>query len=158
MPLINKITIKNFKSFREKKSFNLGDGSYFIGVNNSGKSTVLNALHAFFDESILNKEDFINKTSFLSKKKGSNVAEITITFNLGELTTKQFKQELIKKYGPNLSILKIFTVTTDTKIITHLYKLNGIAGSLPDEVTKLIRSVKVTYLHPQEGQTKLTPK
>jgi predicted ATPase len=156
MPLINKITIKNFKSFREKTSFDLGDGSYFIGPNNSGKSTILNALHAFFDESILNKEDFINKTSFLSKKKGSNVAEITITFNLGELTTKKFKQELIKKYGPNLSILKIFTVTTDTKIITHLYKLNGIAGSLPDEVTKLIGSVKVTYLHPQEGQTLLT--
>lgn len=158
MPLINKITIKNFKSFREKTSFNLGDGSYFIGVNNSGKSTVLNALHAFFDESILNKDDFINKTSFLSKKGGSNVAEITIIFNLQELTTKKFKQELIRQYGSSLSISKIFTVATDTKIITHSYKLNGgnVKGNFPDDIIKLIGSIKVTYLHPQEGQALLT--
>ena len=154
MSLISKIIIKNFKSFRDKKTFDLGEATYFIGVNNAGKSTVLNALQAFFDEGILSKGDFINKTSFLSKKRDSNVCEITVFFNIKELTTKKYKLELIKKHGSILSISKIFTVSTDTKVVTRSYKINGksIKGSLPDEITKLMGSIKVTYLHPQEGQ------
>jgi len=157
MPLLNKITIKNLRSFRGKVSFNLADGSYFIGVNNSGKSTVLNAIHAFFDDSIFNNESFVNKTAFLSKKAGSNIVEITINFNLEALDTKKFKQDLIKNYGSNLSISKIISITTDTKVITHSYKLNGGSSiaDLPDDVLKLVKSVRVTYLHPQEGQTLL---
>lgn len=155
MSLLDKITIKNFKSFRDKISFCLSDGSYFVGVNNSGKSTVLNAIHVFFDDNIFCNENFVNKTSFLSKKAGSNVAEITINFNLEALDTRKLKQDLIKKFGQNLSISKIISITTDTKVITYSYKLNGSSPvtNLPDDVSKLIRSVKVTYLHPQDGQT-----
>lgn len=157
MPLLDKITIKNFKSFREKISFSLADGSYFVGVNNSGKSTVLNAINGFFDDSIFDNENFVNKTAFLSKKAGSNVVEITINFNLEALNTKKFKQDLIKNYGPNLSISKFISITTDTKVITHSFKLNGgnSVVDLPDDVLKLVKSVRVTYLHPQEGQALL---
>lgn len=157
MPLLNKITIKNFKSFRDKKIFYLSNGSYFVGVNNSGKSTVLNAIHAFFEDSILKDESFINKTSFLSKKKGSNIVDISIEFNLEELSTKKLKQDLIKKYGTFLNVSKIITITTDTKIISYSYKINGgkSISVLPEEIGKIIKSVKVTYLHPQEGQTLL---
>ena len=155
MPLLKKITIKNFKSFRDKISFDLADGSYFIGVNNSGKSTILNAIHFFFDNDVFDDESFVNKTSFLSKRAGSNIAEISILFNLEALSTKKFKQDLIKKYGDSVSISKIISITTDTKIITHYYKLtNGNSKvDLPEDVMKLVKSVKVTYLHPQEGQT-----
>ncbi len=157
MPLFNKITIKNFKSFRDKTTFNLGGGSYIVGVNNSGKSTVLSAIHGFFDDGILKDENFVNKTSFLSKKAGSNVVEITINFNLDALTTRKFKQDLIKTYGKNLNISKIISISTDTKTVTSSYKLNNgsIIAELPEDVLKLISSVRVTYLHPQEGQALL---
>jgi len=156
MSLLNKIIIKNFKSFREKTIFDLSDGSYFVGANNSGKSTVLNAVLAFFDDSIFTDENFINKTSFLSKKAGSNTAEITICFNLEVLNTKIFKQSLVKKYSTFLSVSKIVSITTDTKIISYSYRLNDEpVDNLPDDVLRLIKSVKVTYLHPQDGQTLL---
>lgn len=157
MPLLSKITIKNFKSFRKQIFFDLSDGSYFVGINNSGKSTVLSAINVFFNEGILQDESFVNKTSFLSKKEGSNKVEISIKFHLEALTTKKFKQDLIKKYGTDLDISKIISVTTDTKIISYSYRLNNenIIKYLPEEVIKLIKSVRVTYLHPQEGQTLL---
>lgn len=155
MPLLDRITIKNFRSFRDKVSFNLADGSYIVGINNSGKSTILNAIHSFFNDDIFNDENFVNRKSFLSKKTGSNVVEITLNFNLEALNTKKFKQDLIKKYGSNLSISKIVSITTNTKITTYSYTLNGgnPSKNLPEDVLKLIKSVKVTYLHPQEGQT-----
>ncbi|MDP3899758.1 MAG: AAA family ATPase [bacterium] len=157
MPLINKITIYNFKSFRKKVSFDLGNGSYFIGVNNSGKSTILNALQAFFDDSSLHDGNFINRTSFRSKGEKSNVAEISLVFDLNELDTKKFKTELIKKYGANLTITKIISVTTESKIVTYFYKIEGInfKEKLPDGIIKLLGSIRVTYLHPQEGQSLL---
>jgi predicted ATP-dependent endonuclease of OLD family len=157
MPLISKISIRNFKTFREKVSFNLGEGSYFVGINNSGKSTVLYAINAFFDDSVLSDGNIINKTSFLSKKKESNIAEIALTFDLEELATTKFKQELIQGYGDKLTISKYFSVATDTKIVTTSYKINGdiLKGNFPDAISKLLNSFKVTYLHPQEGQSLL---
>lgn len=156
MPLINRITIKNFKSFREKVSFDFGEGSYFIGINNSGKSTILKAIQVFFDNNIIENgdtENLINRTSFQSKKQGSNTAEVLLNFNLKELKTKKFKTDLIKQYGPGLTISKNITVTTETKVVTYNYKINGLTyKELPDNIVKLLGSVKVTYLHPQEGQ------
>lgn len=154
MYLLNRITIKNFKSFREKTIFNLADGSYFIGANNSGKSTVLSAARFFFNDEIFTDESFINKTAFLSKKLGSNIVEITVDFNTEALRTKKLKQDLNKKYGTVISVTKIFSISTETKLVTRTYKINGqnVLMSLPEEVIKLMNSVKVTYLHPQEGQ------
>ncbi len=154
MYLLKNITIKNFKGFREKTTFELSDGSYFCGTNNSGKTSVLNAIHFFFNESLFIDESFINKTSFLSKKGGSNKVEISIEFNLEALSTVVTKQRLIKAYGHVLKVKKEITVTTDTKIISFLYSINGkkLVDTLHSDIEKLIKSVKITYLHPQEGK------
>ena len=154
MHLLRKITITNFKGFREETTLDLSDGSYFCGANNSGKTSILNAINFFFDESLFNDESFINKTSFLSKKANSNRVEIIIEFDLEMLHTKVAKQRLIKTYGKSLRISKQITVTTDTKMISFLYSVNGgkFYDTLPSDVEKLIKSVKITYLHPQEGQ------
>lgn len=157
MHLLQTVILRNFKSFREKTTFDLADGSYLVGVNNSGKSSVLHAIHGFFDEAVLQGDNFVNKTSFLSKKAGSNVVEITVIFNLDALTNKNFKQSLIKSYGHSLMVSKIISVATDTKMTSYSYKLNdgGVLNELPVDVSKLLKSVKVTYLHPQEGQSLL---
>ncbi|HEU0050922.1 MAG TPA: AAA family ATPase [Patescibacteria group bacterium] len=159
MPLLTKIALKNFGLFREKRVINLADGTYFVGVNNSGKSTVLNAVKVFFDDSTIGAENLINKTSLLSKKKGSNLAEITIDFDLDTLTTKKFKQDLIKTYGQILNITKIISVATDTKAVSFFYKIEGHrqmpSEDLPEDIAKLLKSIKVAYLHPQEGNTLL---
>ena len=43
---INKITIENFKKFKERQSFELDKRlNIFVGDNEIGKSTVLEAVH-----------------------------------------------------------------------------------------------------------------
>ncbi len=153
MHLLTKITVKNFRGFRDKTIFNLENSSYFIGPNNSGKTTILNAIRFFFDKNFYINEDFINKTAFLSKREKSNQAEITIEFNLDNLTVKSFRNDLIKKYTTSLSVSKIISISTDTKAVSQTYKINNLHhDNLPEEILKLIDSVKITYLHPQEGR------
>lgn len=153
MHLLKKITVKNFRGFRDKTNFNLENSSYFIGPNNSGKTTILNAMRFFFDKDFFINEDFINKTAFLSKKEKSNQAEIAIEFNLDNLTIKSFKNDLIKKYTSQLSVSKIISISTDTKAVSQTYKINNLQhDNLPKEISRLIDSVKITYLHPQEGR------
>jgi len=154
MHLLTKITVKNFRGFRDKTVFDLKNSSYFVGPNNSGKTSVLNAIRFFFDEDFYIDEDFINKNAFLSKRKKSNQAEITVEFNLDNLTTKKFQKDLIKKYrSPLLNISKIISITTDTKIIHRSYKINDSpCNNLPEDIIRLIDSIKITYLHPQEGK------
>lgn len=154
MYLLTKITIKNFRGFREKIICNLKNGSYLIGPNNSGKTSVLNAMRFFFDEGFAVDENFINKSSFLSKGKETNRAEITIEFDLDSLTSKKLKNDLIKKYKKHdLSISKIITIATETKVVFRSYKVNDEKyTNLPEEIERLISSVKLTYLHPQEGK------
>ncbi len=153
MHLLTKISVKNFRGFRNKTTFNLEDSSYFVGPNNSGKTTVLNAIRFFFDDNFFIDENFINKTAFLSKGKKTNQAEITIEFNLDNLTVKNFKKSLIKKYNSLLSVSKIISISTETKAVSMLYEINNIPhDNLPEEISRLIDSVKITYLHPQEGK------
>ncbi len=153
MHLLTKVTVKNFRGFRDKTIFNLENSSYVVGPNNSGKTTVLNAIRFFFDKDFYIDEDFINKTAFLSKREKSNQAEITIKFNLDNLTVKSFKNDLIKKYGSSLSVSKIVSISTDTKAVFKSYEINNSPyDNLPEEILKLIDSVKITYLHPQEGK------
>jgi len=47
---IAKIKIKNFRNYKDETSINLSDLTVFIGKNDVGKSTVLEALDIFFNE------------------------------------------------------------------------------------------------------------
>lgn len=154
MHLLKKITVKNFRGFREQTEFDLENSSYFVGPNNSGKTTILNAIRFFFDENFYIDEDFINKTAFLSKGKKTNQAGVTIEFDLDSLTVKSLKNSLIKKYKNHiLSVSKIVVVATETKIVSESYKVNNQESKqLPEDVMRLIKSIHLTYLHPQEGK------
>jgi len=50
MILINKIEIEAFRSIRHASIEGLADFTAFAGLNNSGKSNVLRALNAFFND------------------------------------------------------------------------------------------------------------
>ena len=47
---ITKIKIKNFRSYKDEVEIELGDLTAFVGKNDIGKSTVLEALDIFFNE------------------------------------------------------------------------------------------------------------
>lgn len=82
---IEKIKIKNFRGYKDEVEIEFGDLTAFVGKNDIGKSTVLEALEIFFNDSKgvvkLDKDD-INKQALVS---GDN--EIIISVSFGELPT-----------------------------------------------------------------------
>lgn len=153
MNFIEKISLKNFKSFRSKTSFDLGQLTYVIGVNNAGKTNVLHGIKAFFDDTYFQDASFLNRSEFIAKKTAYNKAEITVDFDLEKLVTKVRKVRLVKRYSKTLSLNKIVTYTPDSGLIFIEWRVNNQKiDKLPDDIIWLLKSVKVTYIHPQEGK------
>ena len=78
---IDKIKIANFRSYQDEIVINLDDLNVFVGKNDIGKSTVLEALDIFFNENKgvikLDKDD-VNKKS---KKEGDTEIRISLVFS-----------------------------------------------------------------------------
>ena len=47
---IKSLKIKNFRSYKNETKINFGDLNVFVGKNDIGKSTILEALDLFFNE------------------------------------------------------------------------------------------------------------
>ncbi|MDP3445023.1 MAG: AAA family ATPase, partial [Ignavibacteria bacterium] len=77
---INRLKIKNFRSYKDEVEVEFGDLTAFVGKNDIGKSTVLEALDIFFNEGKgvvkLDKDD-INKQSLA---EGDNEIVISVCF------------------------------------------------------------------------------
>ena len=121
---IDKIKITNFRSYQDEIVIDLDDLNVFVGKNDIGKSTVLEALDIFFNENKgvikLDKDD-VNKKS---KNEGNTEIRIGLVFSklpntltidatnptslVDEyLLTQEGRLEITKKY-PNAGKEKIF--------------------------------------------------
>ncbi|WP_159800317.1 ATP-dependent endonuclease [Flavobacterium sp. MK4S-17] len=58
---IHDISIKNFRGIKKLKNLKAGDINSFVGKNDSGKSTILKALDAFFNEKFASNDVFKGK-------------------------------------------------------------------------------------------------
>jgi predicted ATP-dependent endonuclease of OLD family len=47
---LSKIRVRNFRCYEEEKSVSFEDFTAFVGKNDSGKSSIIDALALFFDE------------------------------------------------------------------------------------------------------------
>ncbi|HET7118041.1 MAG TPA: ATP-binding protein [Hanamia sp.] len=121
---IKKIKIKNFRGYRDEVEIEFGDLTAFVGKNDIGKSTVLEALDIFFNESKgvikLDKDD-INKQAILENENEIVISvcfeelpsEIVIdstnetTLRAEYLLNSDNQLEIIKKY-PNAGKEKVF--------------------------------------------------
>ena len=78
---IKQVKISNFRSYKEEVVIDFNDLNVFVGKNDIGKSTILEALDIFFNENKgiikLDKED-INKKA---KEEGNNEIIISIIFD-----------------------------------------------------------------------------
>lgn len=77
---INKIKISNFRSYKEEITVDFNDLNVFVGKNDIGKSTILEALDIFFNENkniIKIDKDDINKQA---KEDGNNEIKISVIF------------------------------------------------------------------------------
>lgn len=85
---IKKIKLENFRTYKEEVSIELNNLTVFVGKNDAGKSTILEALDIFFNEGkgvIKIDKDDVNKKAI---EEGNNEIKITVVFdNLPETLT-----------------------------------------------------------------------
>lgn len=121
---INKLKIKNFRSYKDEVEVEFGDLTAFVGKNDIGKSTVLEVLDIFFNEGKgvvkLDKDD-INKQSLaeddteivisvcFEELPSSIVIDSTneTTLQVEYLLNSNNQLEIIKKF-PNAGKEKVF--------------------------------------------------
>jgi predicted ATP-dependent endonuclease of OLD family len=122
------IKIKNFRGFKDEVKVEIGDLTAFVGKNDIGKSTILEALEIFFNEGKgiikISKED-INK-----EKHAEGVNEITISICFDELpktiliddtnhTTLQ--NEYLLNSEKQLEIIKSYTNGNRERVFIKAY-------------------------------------
>ncbi|TGN00019.1 ATP-dependent nuclease [Leptospira dzoumogneensis] len=152
--LIKKIGIENFGCYRKETKFAFNDGSFLIGANNSGKSFVLKAIEVFFDSDKFNS-DLINKSEYTNKGKNYNKSRIEIEFNLGKIKSDALKKRLRDLLGKNEKIVKTFTFREVSKTILIEYTIQSkkyTDENLHEDIKKLLGSISISYIHPQEGR------
>jgi AAA15 family ATPase/GTPase len=153
MGIIYQVGIKNFECFRDEVRINLRDATFLIGENNSGKSSIFRAISLFFEE-LRFEERCLNKTLYKGKRVGYNISEITLVFDLNSIKTTALKDRLLRFNNKNdrLEIKKRFTHRDSGDIIEFI--INGLSYNLdllPLDFKQLISSIKLNYIHPQEG-------
>jgi len=72
---LERVTLKNFRGYRDETSVDLGDLTAFIGRNDAGKSSVLEALEIFFNNAVVTCE----RDDLSVNAEGRNI-EISCTF------------------------------------------------------------------------------
>ena len=79
---IASVSIKNFRGYSDQVDIKIGDLTAFIGKNDAGKSTVLDALDIFLNDGKVEKDD-VNK-----KKRESEDVETVIRVRFADLPVK----------------------------------------------------------------------
>jgi predicted ATP-dependent endonuclease of OLD family len=148
---IKTIKIKNFRSYKDEVEIEFGDLTAFVGKNDIGKSTVLEALDIFFNDGKgiikLDKED-INKQALVA---GDTETVITVCFE--ELPTKividstnetTLENEYLLNSNGLLEIIKKYTNAGKEKVFVKANHPTGnnCADLLQKKNTELQKIIK----------------
>jgi len=148
---IKTIKIKNFRSYKDEVEIEFGDLTAFVGKNDIGKSTVLEALDIFFNDGKgiikLDKED-INKQALAA---GDTETVITVCFE--ELPTKividstnetTLENEYLLNSNGQLEIIKKYTNAGKEKVFVKANHPTGnnCADLLQKKNTELQKIIK----------------
>lgn len=119
---LEKLTIKNYRCYKDETVFKVDDLNCLIGKNDAGKSTVMEALDAFFNDNI--------DTGDLSTNSDGTEIEITCEFSgipnaliLDTSIKTNPKEEGILNEVGNLEIVRVFKVgkTVGKSIFLNAY-------------------------------------
>lgn len=120
---LKEIKLKNFRSYKEEVAITIDDLTVFVGKNDIGKSTVLEALDIFFNEgkgAIKLDKDDINKTAL---QNGDSIIYITAIFTdlptefiIDETHQTTFRNEYLLNANGDLEIIKKYPNAGSAKV------------------------------------------
>jgi len=119
------MTLQGFRSFRDTTSVRLGPFATIVGKNDTGKSSILHALNAFFN-GVLDEADF-NRDQSLDEPITIQVcfADLPETIQLEEGIDTTLAEENLLDEDCNVTLKRIYTKKTIKKpksvLVTHDY-------------------------------------
>lgn len=95
---IDSIKIKNFRGYKDETKIELNDLTVFVGKNDIGKSTILEALDIFFNDGkgVIK----LDKTDVNVRGKKEEDLDIEISVCFSELPEKIITKRQRKRYKP----------------------------------------------------------
>lgn len=125
---ISQVKITNFRGYKDETIIDFGELTAFVGRNDVGKSTVLEALDVFFNEgkgiTKLDKED-INKQSF---SEGNDTISIAVVFEelpadlvIDSTNPTTLQEEFLLNRQGKLEILKTYPNAGKEKVSVKAY-------------------------------------
>ena len=125
---ISQIKIKNFRGYRTETVININDLTVFVGKNDVGKSTILEALDIFFNEGKgavkLDKDD-INKTALSDEDKNIVISIVFDDLPTAVIIDAQNETSLENEYLLNsdgkLEVIKEFPNAGKEKVFINAY-------------------------------------
>lgn len=146
-----KLKLKNFRSYKNEVVINVDDLTVFVGKNDIGKSTVLEALDIFFNEGKgvikLDKDD-INKTALEEGDKDIYIttvfSELPATFVFDATNETTFSSEYLLNSEGFLEIIKKYPNAGTAKVLIKAnHPTNPICADLllkkPADYRKIIK-------------------
>ena len=147
---LNKVRITDFQCIHDSKEFNVGDVTCLVGKNESGKTSILKALHKF---NPFNSQDSFTQTDFPISKKNSfanNTKVVEATFSLEKediisiqnfigcecLDSSHPTLTLSKDYKNNLFVIRYSFDINAESVINHIANTTQIKpeAGLKDEI------------------------
>ncbi|GAA4687355.1 ATP-dependent nuclease [Frondihabitans cladoniiphilus] len=137
---IRRVTVENVKSFRAETSFDLGPGvNYFVGDNNGGKSTVLEALLFLFEGPTATK--WTPDAFYSTKAEGPTRVTAEIAGEVEALVTQE-----------KFALLKDFVFESDGETILRLERSSDDRTIIQNGKSKNVNVKAVCFWHPEHKQ------
>ncbi|MUV02310.1 AAA family ATPase [Flavobacterium rakeshii] len=147
------ITIKNFRGIKSLTNLKVGDINSFVGKNDSGKSSILKALDAFFNEKF-------NPNDIFQGKHESEKTEINIRF-----TPNPNTHPLALDNDQKVSLTKIFHYSTSARLLKEFYytcydindeTVNNCWGNKESEINSFMSILGLEFSKSGRGVTNLS--
>lgn len=113
MKIITEVSVDHFRSIKEQRITDLGDFTALAGLNNSGKSNLLRALHLFFTNNTDADVPFDFDRDYYShhiKSRKAKSVSVTVKFDLPSTFRYRKKLEATEKLlGKSFTLRKLWT-------------------------------------------------
>jgi putative ATP-dependent endonuclease of OLD family len=120
---LEKIILENFRGFRERTVIDISDFTVFIGKNDAGKSTILEALDIFFENCNPDQEDGCVSGDNTNVRIGCAFSNYPSSLVIDSSNKTSLQEEYLLNEEQNLEIHKIYNCTASKPKCNSAYAI-----------------------------------
>lgn len=150
-----KLSIENFKGFKNKTNFELSKINLFIGANSSGKST-LKQFFSYYQKDMYTfeepEDDFYEKHNLFKYLRSRSSTNTTITLGVNNLLFKWEEGKIYRTENNDNSVgyLEEVVVHTDYDVLCKYFPVNDYNPPGPDPLIQLNISKLIELIYSDE--------